>query len=159
MMPPIIHPLADVRSSDIGDGTKVWQFTVILAGAEIGRDCNICAHCFLEDDVKLGDRVTIKNGVYLWDGMRIGDDVFIGPNVTFTNDRYPISKNVNFHLEQTIIGDRVSIGAGSTFLPGLHIGDDAIIGAGCLITKDVPAGKLVIGRPGKIKGDATNAHR
>lgn len=158
-MAPIIHPLADVQSRNIGDGTKVWQFTVILAAAKVGRDCNICSHCFLEDGVRIGDRVTIKNGVYLWDGMQIGDDVFIGPNVTFTNDRYPKSKNINFKLERTIIGNRVSIGAGAIFLPGISIGDDAIIGAGSLVTKNVPSGSLVMGNPAQVKGDTNNVNR
>ena len=92
-----IHPTADVQSPTIGAGTHVWQHTVVLAGAAIGRDCNLNAHCFVENDVVVGDRVTLKCGVYLWDGMRVGDDVFIGPNATFTNDKYPRSKTVAQH--------------------------------------------------------------
>ena len=87
-----IHPLADSQSSFIGTNTKIWQFTVILPDAKIGADCNICSHCFIENDVVIGDRVTVKCGVQLWDGLRIEDDVFIGPNVTFTNDPFPRSK-------------------------------------------------------------------
>lgn len=86
-----IHPSADVQSQSIGEGTSVWQYVVILQRARIGRDCNINAHCFIENDVVLGDRVTVKCGVYLWDGLRVADDVFIGPNATFTNDRLPRS--------------------------------------------------------------------
>ena len=87
-----IHPLADVQSIDIGIGTFVWQFVVVLPGAKIGNDCNICSHCFIENDVVIGDRVTIKSGVQLWDGLRVGNDVFIGPNASFCNDHFPRSK-------------------------------------------------------------------
>ncbi len=90
------HRLADVQSKNIDNNTKIWQFTVVLPNAQIGQDCNICSHCFIENDVIIGDRVTIKNGVQLWDGIRIEDDVFIGPNVTFTNDKFPKSRNSNF---------------------------------------------------------------
>jgi UDP-3-O-[3-hydroxymyristoyl] glucosamine N-acyltransferase len=85
----IIHPMSDVQSENIGSGTSIWQFCVLLPRAKIGDECNICAHCFIENDVIVGDRVTIKCGVHLWDGLRVEDDVFIGPNVTFTNDLHP----------------------------------------------------------------------
>ena len=88
----MIHPLSDVHSNNIGNGTKVWQFSVILAGAKIGDNCNICAHTFIENEVIIGNNVTIKSGVYLWDGIVVHDDVFIGPNATFTNDKKPRSK-------------------------------------------------------------------
>ena len=99
MIKNYIHPLSDVQSHNIGFRTNIWQFVVVLSGAKIGDDCNICSHCFIENDVVIGDRVTIKNGVQLWDGVRIGNDVFIGPNVTFTNDRYPKSKNKRFKFK------------------------------------------------------------
>ena len=88
-----IHPLADVNSDDIGDGTRIWQFAVVLEGAKIGRDCNICAYSFIEGGAVIGDRVTVKNGVFLWDGLVVEDDVFLGPNATFTNDLHPRSKD------------------------------------------------------------------
>lgn len=145
-----IHPLADVQSTSIGPGTRVWQFVVILAGARIGRDCNIAAHCFIENDVQVGDRVTVKCGVQLWDGLRIADDVFIGPNATFTNDRFPRSRQWPASFPHTHIGRGASIGAGAVILPGLRIGEHAMIGAGSVVTRDVPARALVMGNPARI---------
>ena len=142
----MIHPLSDVQSNSIGQNTRIWQFVVVLPGAIIGNDCNICSHCFIENRVKIGDRVTIKCGVYIWDEIIIGNDVFIGPNVSFCNDRYPKSGNKNFTILKTTIGDKVSIGANSTILPGITIGDNAIIGAASVITKDVPPNARVIGK-------------
>ena len=116
-----------------------------MKGAVIGKDCNICANCFIENDVIVGDRVTVKCGVQLWDGLRVEDDVFIGPNVTFCNDRYPKSKNTQFHLEGTTIMRGASIGANATILPGVTIGEGAVIGAGAIVTKSVPPGIVVKG--------------
>jgi acetyltransferase-like isoleucine patch superfamily enzyme len=145
-----IHTLADVQSKAIGDGTRVWQFVVILAGARIGRDCNIAAHCFVENDVEVGDRVTVKCGVQLWDGLRIADDVFIGPNATFTNDRFPRSRQWPERFPETRIERGASIGAGAVILPGLTIGAHAMVGAGAVVTRDVPARALVLGNPARI---------
>lgn len=145
-----IHPSADVKSLTIGEGTTVWQFVVILAQARIGRDCNINAHCFVENDVVLGDRVTVKCGVYLWDGLRVADDVFIGPNATFTNDRLPRSKQYPESFPNTVIERGASIGAAAVILPGLTIGAGAMIGAGAVVTHDVPARALVVGNPARI---------
>lgn len=150
MNQPFIHPLSDVHSTSIGVGTRVWQFVVVLAGAEIGQDCNICSHCLIENDVAIGDRVTVKSGVQLWDGLRVGNDVFIGPNVTFTNDKFPKSGNKNFDCLQTWIGEGTSIGGGATILPGIRIGAHAIIGAGAVVTKDIPAGATVAGNPARL---------
>lgn len=145
--PPQIHPLADVQSTDIGSGTRIWQFCVVLAGAKLGSNVNLCAQVFVENDVTIGDRVTVKNGVQLWDGLRIEDDVFIGPNATFTNDKHPRSGNQNFDCRITHIGKGASIGAGATILPGINIGENAVIGAGSVVTRDVRAGSTVIGNP------------
>lgn len=147
---PFIHLLSDVQSSAIGSGTRLWQFVVVLPNAKIGKDCNICSHCLIENDVVIGDRVTVKSGVQLWDGLRVGNDVFIGPNVTFTNDKHPKSQNTNFKLATTWIEDGVSIGGGATLLPGIRIGAGAMIGAGAVVTKDVPSGVTVFGNPAKI---------
>lgn len=148
----MIHPLADVQSKYIRENTKIWQYSVILSGARIGADCNICSHVFIENDVIIGDRVTIKNGVQLWDGLRIEDDVFIGPNVTFTNDKYPRSKCWPESFPITTVCKRASIGGGAVILPGILIGENAMIGAGSVVTRDVPPGTIVVGNPARSIG-------
>lgn len=152
MSQAFIHELADVQSINIGEGTRIWQFAVVLPGAKVGRSCNICSHCFVENDVEIGDRVTIKSGVQLWNGLRVENDVFIGPNVTFANDKYPKSGNANFKLLPTRIKANASIGAGATILPGISIGTGAVVGAGAVVTKDVPPGVTVIGNPARSIG-------
>ena len=148
-----VHSLADVQSAHIGGGTRIWQFVVVLPGAQIGRDCNICSHCFIETDVVVGDRVTIKNGVQLWDGLRVCDDVFIGPNVAFTNDRWPRSGQREFECLTTMLEDGCSIGAGAVILPGITIGRGAMVGAGAVVTRDVPIGTTVVGNPARVVKD------
>lgn len=144
-----IHELADVADCALGSGTRVWQFVVILAGAKIGKDCNICSHVLIESDVVVGNRVTIKSGVQLWDGLRVGDDVFIGPNATFTNDRHPRSKQYPEYFERTVVEDGASIGAGAVILPGLRVGAEALVGAGAVVVRDVPPRTVVAGNPAK----------
>ena len=116
-----VHELSDVLTDSIGAGTKIWQYVIVLADAVIGADCNVCSHCFIENDVVIGDRVTIKNGVQLWDGLRLGDGVFVGPNVTFTNDKFPRSQKHQTNPLATVIESGASLGAGATILPGLKI--------------------------------------
>lgn len=144
------HPLADVQSRTIGAGTRIWQFVVVLAGARIGRDCNINAHCFIENDVVLGDNVTVKCGNYLWDGLRLEDNVFVGPNATFTNDKFPRSKVYPDSFPVTTVRRGASIGAGAIILPGITIGEGALVAAGALVTRDVPAHALVVGSPARV---------
>ena len=144
----MIHPLADVRTTDIGARTRIWQFSVVLAGARIGADCNLCAHTFVEGGVRIGDRVTLKSGVYLWDGIVVEDDVFLGPNATFTNDRFPRSQ-VRVDYPVLTIRRGASIGAGAVLLPGVTIGEGAMIGAGAVVTRDVPAGETWVGNPAR----------
>lgn len=149
---PQIHNTAEVYTQIIGEGTLVWQFAVILEGAVIGKKCNINCHTFIENDVIIGDEVTVKSGVYLWSGLRIEDHVFVGPNVTFTNDRFPRSKQYPSQFEQTWIRNNASIGANATVLGGVEIGAFALVGAGSVVTKNVPAHALVVGNPAKIIG-------
>lgn len=155
-----IHPSADVQSPHIGAGTNIWQFVVVLPEARIGQDCNICAQVFIENDVVVGDRVTIKNGVQLWDGLRVGDEVFIGPNVTFTNDKFPRSKVYPDTFPVTTIGKGASIGGGAVILPGLVIGELAMVGAGAVVTRDVPPRAIVVGNPAHVVSyvDAADEH-
>lgn len=145
-----IHPLADVLSTYIGPSTRIWQFVVILPNARIGADCNICSHVLIENDVIIGDCVTVKSGVQLWDGLRIEDDVFIGPNVTFTNDPFPRSKRYPAAFPITTVKTGASIGGGATILPGITIGRGAMIGAGAVVTKSVPDGAVVVGNPARV---------
>ena len=142
----MIHQLSDVQSNNIGENTNIWQYCVVLPKAKIGSNCNICSHCFIENDVTIGNNVTVKNGVYLYDGITVEDDVFIGPNATFCNDRYPKSKNKDFKLEPIIIKKGASIGANATILPGVTIGENALIAAGAIVTKDVKDSVKYIGR-------------
>ena len=146
---PMIHRLADVADCKIGSGTRVWQFVVILAGARIGADCNICAQVLVEGDVIVGDRVTVKSGVQLWDGIRLGDDVFVGPNATFTNDPFPRSRVRSAAFPRTVVEEGASIGAGAVILPGVTIGARAFVAAGAVVTRDVAAGSLVVGNPAR----------
>ncbi|SCB42612.1 Acetyltransferase (isoleucine patch superfamily) [Bradyrhizobium shewense] len=125
---------------------------VVLSGAKIGADTNICSHCFIENDVIIGDRVTVKSGVQLWDGMRVGNDVFIGPNVSFTNDKFPRSKRYPEAFLETRIEDGASLGAGAIILPGVTIGRGAMVGAGSVVTKSIPPHSIVFGSPARIKG-------
>jgi acetyltransferase-like isoleucine patch superfamily enzyme len=145
-----IHPLSDVQSKQIGKDTKLWQFSIVLKDAVIGENCNINSHTFIENDVVIGNNVTVKCGVYLWDGIIIEDNVFIGPNVTFTNDKYPRSKVYPGEFQKTIIKRGASIGANATILGGLTIGENTLVGAGSVVTKNIPAGELWVGNPAKF---------
>ncbi len=155
----LVHPSALCESSTVGENTRVWAFAHVLPGAVIGRDCNICDHVFIENDVQVGDRVTIKCGAQLWDGLRVADDVFIGPNATFSNDKYPRSKNYQPKVQETRIERGASIGGGATILPGLRIGVRAMVGAGSVVTHDVPARAIVSGNPARIVGYVDAARR
>jgi acetyltransferase-like isoleucine patch superfamily enzyme len=146
----MIHESAICESQKVGEGTRIWAFVHVLPGAIIGKDCNICDFVFIENQVVIGDRTTIKSGVQIWDGVTIGSDVFVGPNVTFTNDKYPVSNNKDFKILNTIIEDGVSIGANSTILPGVKVGSKAVIGAGSVVTKDVLPNTTVFGNPAKV---------
>jgi UDP-2-acetamido-3-amino-2,3-dideoxy-glucuronate N-acetyltransferase len=144
------HPQALVESEAIGAGTRIWAFAHVLPRAVIGKDCNVCDGVFIENDVVVGDRVTIKCGVQLWDGLRVEDDVFIGPNATFTNDPLPRSRRYPAAFPQTLVRKGASIGANATILPGLTIGQHAMVGAGAVVTRSVPPFAVVVGNPAQI---------
>lgn len=149
---PFVHPDALCESKRVGSGTRIWAFSHVLEGAVIGSDCNICESVFIENDVVVGDRTTVKNGVQLWDGVRLGSDVFIGPNCTFTNDRMPRSRRKPEMFLNTVVENGASIGANATILPGLRIGSGAMVGAGSVVTRDVPSNTIVFGNPAQIRG-------
>jgi len=147
-----VHPNGLCESRNIGAGTRIWAFAHVLPEARIGRDCNVCDHVFIENDVVVGDRVTIKCGVQLWDGTEIEDDVFIGPNATFTNDRFPRSKQYPESFARTRVSQGASIGANATLLPGITIGPNVMVGAGAVVTRSVPPNAIVVGNPARIVG-------
>ena len=144
-----IHHLSDVQTQYIGNNTKIWQFVVILDGAVIGDNCNINCNCFIENEVKIGNNVTVKSGVQLWNGIIVEDNVFIGPNTTFTNDKYPRSKQYPEAFPQTIIQENASIGANATILP-ICICDNVVIGAGSVVTKDIKTSGIYAGNPSRL---------
>ena len=149
------HPQALVETQDIGRGTRVWAFAHVLPGAQIGEDCNICDHTFIEGGARIGNRVTLKCGVHVWTGINIEDDVFVGPNATFTNDRTPRSRQWPSEFPVTRVRRGASIGASATLLPGVTIGEHAMVGAGAVVTRDVPPYASVVGNPARILGYVT----
>ncbi len=151
-----IHNLADVQSENVGDGTVVWQFCVILKNARIGKNCNINCNVFIENDVTVGDNVTIKPGVQIWDGVTLEDNVFVGPNVTFTNDLIPRSKRYPTVFSKTLVNKGASIGANTTIIAGNTVGENALIGAGSVVTKDIPANEVWFGNPAIHRGYINN---
>jgi acetyltransferase-like isoleucine patch superfamily enzyme len=156
---PSIHPTALVATPSIGEGTRIWAFVNILAGAKIGRDCNICDRCFIENDVTIGDRVTIKCGVSLYDGLVLEDDVFVGPDVSFSNDVRPRSRQPREEHPATRLRQGASLGAGVVLLPGVTIGRWAMVGAGALVTRDVPDHGLAYGSPARLHGHVCRCGR
>jgi UDP-2-acetamido-3-amino-2,3-dideoxy-glucuronate N-acetyltransferase len=151
MTEAFIHERALCESATVGSGTRVWAFAHVLPGARIGEDCNICDGVFVEDDVVIGDRVTVKCGVQLWNGVRLEDDAFVGPNATFTNDLFPRSRHW-VESARTIVRTGASIGANATILPGIEIGRGAMVGAGAVVTRSVPPHAIVVGNPARIHG-------
>lgn len=148
-----IHPSAEVQTKSVGEGTKIWQYCVILKNAVIGKNCNINYNVFVENDVIIGNNVTIKSGVQLWDGIKIEDDVFISPNVTFTNDFTPRSKVYPQFFLKTLLKKGASIGANSTIIGGITIGSYAMVGAGSVVTKNIPDYTLWYGVPAEYKAN------
>jgi len=146
-----VHPQALCETAAVGAGTRIWAFAYVLDGARIGRDANVCSHVFIEGDVVVGDRVTIKSGVQLWNGVRLEDDVFVGPNATFTNDLFPRSKHRPERFVETLVERGASIGANATILAGVTIGRGAMVGAGAVVTRSVPPHAVVTGNPARVR--------
>ena len=149
---PMIHETALVATPRVGEGTRIWAYVNVLEGATIGRDCNICDRCFIENDVVVGDRVTVKCGVSLYDGVVLEDDVFVGPDVSFSNDARPRSGRRLVTHPRTLVRSGASLGAGVVLLPGVTVGQSAMVGAGSLVTRDVPDFALVYGSPARVHG-------
>lgn len=152
-----VHERGLCESNEVGSGTRIWAFAHVLEGAQVGADCNICDGVFLESGTVVGDRVTIKSGVQLWTGVELEDDVFVGPNATFTNDPYPRSRQWLEEYSRTIVREGASVGANATILPGIEIGRGAMVGAGAVVTRDVPPHAVVKGNPARISGYVTTA--
>lgn len=156
-----MHAAAIVESQNVGRGTRIWAFTHVMSAAMIGENCNIGDHCFVESGARIGDNVTVKNGTMLWDGVVLEDGVFVGPQVLFTNDRYPRSPRLaeaerryqgRAWLVPTLVQRGASLGAGAVILAGVTIGEFAMVGAGAVVTRDVPAHALVVGHPARVTG-------
>jgi acetyltransferase-like isoleucine patch superfamily enzyme len=150
--PHFAHPDSLVEAAEIGPGTRIWAFAHVLAGARLGADCNICDHTFIEGGAVVGDRVTLKCGVQLWEGVTLEDDVFVGPNATFTNDLFPRSRKRPAAFTRTLVRAGASIGANATILPGVIVGSRAMVGAGAVVTRDVPPLAIVVGNPAVVTG-------
>ena len=158
MAESFIHTLADALSTSICAGTRICQFVVVLADAKVGQDCNICSHCLIENDFVIGDRVTVKSGAQLWDGLRVGDDVFIGPNVTFTNGKFPRCKAAPMHYPKTVVNAGASGVGGGGILLGITIGVQSIVGGGAIVTQSVLDDAIVMGNTVRIVGNVGCEH-
>ena len=148
------HPLALCESDDVGFGTRIWPFAHVMEGAHVGAGCNIGEHAFIESGAWVGDGVTVKNGVLIWDRVVIEDYVFLGPGAVFSNDLVPRAGSGRSHDDflPTLVRRGATIGANATIVCGVTIGPHAFVGAGAVVTRDVPAGALVVGNPAVQKG-------
>ena len=147
------HPTAEIsKDASIGDETKIWHFAHIREGAVIGKSCHISKDVYIDVGVFIGNHVKIQNGVSVYKGVTVEDDVFLGPNATFSNDLYPRVFPETWEILSTLIMRGASIGANATIICGVKIGEYAMIGAGSVVTRDVPAYALVLGNPARLKG-------
>ena len=146
-----VHQKGLVESKTVGTGTRVWAFAHIAEGATVGKDCNICDHTFVENGAIIGDNVTLKCGVYVWNGVELKNDVFVGPNVAFTNDKNPRSRQWLEAPFKTVVEEFVSIGAGAAIRCGITIGKCALIAMGAVVLENVAPYTMVAGVPAKFK--------
>jgi len=156
-----VHPSGLCESSAVGPRTRVWAFAHVLDGARVGADCNVCDHAFIESGAVLGDRVTVKNAVLVWDGVVVEDEVFLGPNMVFTNDPNP---RIGFRkapgeLSRTLVRRGATIGANATIVCGVEVGTFGFVAAGAVVTRDVAAHALVAGNPARRIGWACTCGR
>ena len=160
----MIHEKALVDDlSVLGEGTDVWAYAHIMKGCVVGSRCSFGDHAFVESGATIGNNVTVKNQVLIWEGIKIEDDVFVGPRVTFTNDMLPRSPRGasaahRYDLKETwlvslVVGKGASIGAGATICPGANLGRFSMVAAGSVVTKDVPDFALVMGNPARHVDD------
>tara|TARA_B100000963_G_scaffold348796_1_gene356924 strand:- start:378 stop:869 length:492 start_codon:yes stop_codon:yes gene_type:complete len=146
-----IHKSAIIDSdSEIGDGCMVWVNVQIREGAKIGKNCVLSKDVYVDRNVKIGDECKIQNSVSIYDGVTIESQVFIGPNVSFTNDKVPRAFNSDWKITKTLVQQGASLGANCTIVCGIIIGEYSMIAAGSVVTKDVPPYTLVVGNPARV---------
>ena len=145
-----VHETAKVdQRSTVGEGTKIWINVQVRELASIGRDCIISKDVYIDHAVQIGDRCKIQNGVSVYSGVTVGDDVFVGPNVCFTNDKVPRAFNTDWQITPTHIATGASLGANATIICGITVGEYAMVAAGSVVTRDVPPYTLVMGNPAR----------
>jgi len=150
-----IHERALVEACDIGAETRIWAFAHVMMRVCVGARCNLGEGVFIEDGVVIGDDCTIKNGVAVWKGVTLSNKVFVGPNAVFTNVLHPRAgrrDSSRSHFLPTIVEEGATIGANATILCGVTIGRNAFIGAGTVVLGNVAAHALVVGNPGQFHG-------
>ena len=151
--PVFVHEKGLCESDSVGAGTRVWAFAHVMSGARIGENCNICDHAFVESGAVLGNRVTVKNQVLIWDKVTVEDEVFLGPAMVFTNDFTPrVGFSDPLQFRQTLVKRGASIGAQATIVCGVTLGERCFVGAGSVVIRDVPAHALVVGNPARQIG-------
>lgn len=154
----IIHPSASVDPrAIIGEGTRVWINVQIREGASVGRDCIVSKDVYIDHGVSIGDRCKLQNAVSVYNGVTIEDDVFVGPNACFTNDKVPRAFNAEWKVTTTMIRRGASIGANATLVCGIEIGEYAMIAAGSVVTRNVAPYELVMGNPARVVGRVNKA--
>ena len=149
-MTTFIHSTANISpDAHIGEGTKIWVNVQVREQADIGTNCILSKDVYIDQAVRMGNNCKIQNSVSVYQGVTIEDDVFIGPNVAFTNDKVPRAFNVDWKITPTIVKRGASIGANATIVCGVVIGEYAMVAAGSVVTKDVPPYTLVMANPAR----------